>query len=766
MKNGCTNLKLGVMLHHYELGLLSDKDRELFVQHILECEFCYSRIQSLADATKLMTLESGVKEVIRDCDEKESDDTYVTKMGCRFWGRIKPVLKPSFVLALLVLFVLILKNWQFEIHPTQEASASENRLMITQFENLIDPDDSEQLGEIIRTLLISDLTESRYMDVVSNQRLNDVLRSIGVPDPKSIDQNVISKAAKELKAKWILEGRLVQIEPQICLATHIIDAISGDIKASQEVVSLPDEDIFTFVDRLTLQIKSSLSLPDGAHEEKDPSIADMTTFSKDAYRSYLQGLEYQAKFYFDEAKSKFLDALKFDSTFTLAYYRLARQGEIQYLDDAVRLSNKVGRSEKKYIEGLASLVEGDTLAYISSLTGILDDNPNDKDALMLLGNVLVFTGDYRKAINCFNNVIALDYYFKEAYNSLAYAYNSLNDPDSSIWAINQYIKLAPDEANPYDTRGDLYADNGKLQRAIESYRSALSIKPDYYISLEKLAHMYIFSKEYNSADSCYRTILNANTGTRIPWIRCCLSFAPMHQGRFKQALKILEEGIQIDSSESAANGISIAVKHRLRAIILMEMGKFNQAVTEINKCMEIYREIKPNDIKTFLDSYIWILGAAGEHNAVDSVLNQLKEKIKSTGLSPERIRIYEAVAQWYRGDIDLAVLFADDSRKVETIKDYFPYKYFQARIFLDARKLDVAVAIFEELLKSLDYYRLYFGIQNVKIHYYLGMAYELSGWNSKAAEQYEIFLDLFSNREQQIEEFQNAKERLKLLKNL
>jgi hypothetical protein len=51
---------------------------------------------------------------------------------------------------------------------------------------------------------------------------------------------------------------------------------------------------------------------------------------------------------------------------------------------------------------------------------------------------------------------------------MAYAFEGSGDRDSSLWAINRYSNLAPDEANPYDTRGDLYAYFGRLDRAMES----------------------------------------------------------------------------------------------------------------------------------------------------------------------------------------------------------------------------------------------------------------------------------------------------------
>ena len=79
---------------------------------------------------------------------------------------------------------------------------------------------------------------------------------------------------------------------------------------------------------------------------------------------------------------------------------------------------------------------------------------------------------------------------KNAYNLLAYSYDNIDNLEKSIWAIDKYIEIAPDEPNPYDTRGDLYARNGQVELAIASYRKALAIKPDF-ISGSKLAALFV-----------------------------------------------------------------------------------------------------------------------------------------------------------------------------------------------------------------------------------------------------------------------------------
>jgi tetratricopeptide (TPR) repeat protein len=88
-----------------------------------------------------------------------------------------------------------------------------------------------------------------------------------------------------------------------------------------------------------------------------------------------------------------------------------------------------------------------------------------------------------------------------------------------------------------------------------------------------------------------------------------------------------------------------------------------------------------------------------------------------------------------------------------------------ARAYLEADQLGEAVTEYENIL--MGYYEPNLGrslFQIVKAHYYLGVAYENSGWVDKAIEQYETFLDIWKNADEGLESVEDAKERLARLK--
>jgi tetratricopeptide (TPR) repeat protein len=83
---------------------------------------------------------------------------------------------------------------------------------------------------------------------------------------------------------------------------------------------------------------------------------------------------------------------------------------------------------------------------------------------------------------------------------------------------------------------------------------------------------------------------------------------------------------------------------------------------------------------------------------------------------------------------------------------------------LDSGRLAESVALLEKVLSRYDESRIGVPIMAVKAYYLLGSAYEKSGWNKRAVEQYEEFLDIWKNADPGIPEVADAKERLQRLK--
>ncbi|MCP4704467.1 MAG: hypothetical protein GY865_07640, partial [candidate division Zixibacteria bacterium] len=289
-------------------------------------------------------------------------------------------LKSALAVAAIIV-ILLVKPWEIEFHSTKDAMALENRIAVLYFENLAIADDPERTGEIITDLLITDLSQSEYIQVLSYQRLNDILKYIEQQDGNQLNETTSSQVAKLGRANWILAGKIHQIKPQLIVTAQLTNIASDDIVQSYQIEANSDENLFTMVDKLTKNVKKDLSLPSSALNESDSPIADVTTHSQNAYLHYLEGIDFYNRFYNEDAKRSFQMAINYDSTYAMAYYYLAtldNTNRHDLISKAVEYSGKINIKEQLYIKSRAAAVAGDHNLAMDFLSKLIKQYPDEK----------------------------------------------------------------------------------------------------------------------------------------------------------------------------------------------------------------------------------------------------------------------------------------------------------------------------------------------------------------------------------------------------
>jgi tetratricopeptide (TPR) repeat protein len=369
-------------------------------------------------------------------------------------------------------------------------------------------------------------------------------------------------------------------------------------------------------------------------------------------------------------------------------------------------------------------------------------------------------GQPEKAITALRELLEIDLLDKEAYNQLAYSYNDIGDLDNAIWAINKYIELAPNEANPYDSRGDLYAYNGRLDEALESFRKASAIKPLFSTYNEGAVHL--FKGEYAQAESCFNILAKGATPETRSHGRMMLATVPMYRGRFEEALRILEDGIAADRMEQYI-GTAASEKHRLMALIFLEMGDLDAALPAARRCMEARTATRPNDPAYAVDFYISTLCLTGHADEAEELAAPIAGRYAER---PEAAKQFDFILlgllEYARGNLDEAIRFIEQS--IEAGDPFLHLRVIAARFCIEAGQLGRAVDLLEAGIQRYDRVRATTPIWSVKAHYWLGLAYEGSGWKSKAVEQYEVFLDIWKDGDPGIPAAEDARRRLAALR--
>jgi len=755
------------LLYAYELGLLKDEQRRELELHILECEFCQEEIKQFEPTISAMRSSARVRDSIAQLtgDEIEGRPDAVTESSASAGRNRRLYAIGAFVAAAIFVF-LILKPWDIEFQPTKEATAAENRIIVMGFENLTDESDSEKLGRAITSLLIADLSESRYLQVVSSQRLHDIIDLIDKKGNKAINQDLTARILEKTNARWMLMGSIIQTTPNLVLAFEVIEVSSGTIIMSRRLRAAPNEDYFSLVDRITVEVKNSLSLPAAAWSEPDPAIADVTTHSPDAYRAYLEGVAYYDKFYLKEANECNRRALEYDSTFAMAYYNLAFLGDPEILAKAVKYSNKATRKEQLYIRSLEARMNGDRDLAIRYLLELVEKYPDEKMALFELAIYMEQKKNYTETIRYFNEILKIDPLYKMAYNYMAYAYVYFNQLDSALSVAEKYIEIAPDEPNPYDTYGELLARQGKLDGAIEMYEKVYSMEPDFadYTSLLTLGRLNVFRQHYSRASELFQEAATHGGIDIRPIARTCLALVPLYQGKFSKTLEILDDGIAADRMDKSDKSEFGLIKYKIKAEALEEMGHLDEARLELEKAIEIQGALYSDTGLDLGSVYMSVLGKQGDTTRAEKIVDELKNAMADDN-DAARQAYWRGMAH-YRFSRGKFMETIDWFQKLaaDEVVSYGDSLYL-GQAFLRLDEFEKAATTYEKLLSN--YFidsRLTNAFWVVKVDYYLGLAYENMNQPEKAMTHYTKFIDILHEADIAIPEMGTAQNRLLLLK--
>lgn len=734
--------------HAYELDLLSEEDRQRFELYLLEHEDLIEEMKDFQKIVDALQRHPFIKETINGLAGEPAP-----KRSRKLAGLTR-VFVPSVAVGFAVFLLLVFKPWKIEIQPDLVALAAQNRIAIMNFANVVNPDDTDRYGMVSANLLIADLEESRYLQVVPSQRLAGILGQLGLDDSKAVDRETAIVAAGEADARWLIVGSILQQEPAFRLHAELLDAGSGDQIGAFTVDGIAGQPIFDVVDRLSAQVKGGLPLPAAAMREIDRPVTEVTTHSMLAYRLYLEGAAAFQKYYREDARRAFELALAYDSTLAMAWYYLSALVDESYIEQAVRYAEHASHRERLYIAARqASLDEGydSTIAILEEIVKIY---PDEKQAFNLLGTYLKSVGRETEAIENLLKAIAIDPDYKFPYNTLAYIYNVQGQVDKAIEAIDKYIELAPDEANPLDTKGDIYLYNGNTAAAIAAYRKALLIKPDFHTSKVNLGHAYFFLGEFDSARVYYD--LAARTGdyqsfTEARLYTACIS---VYFGRTQEALQLLDDYITADRVE---NGMEQYPSYRfVKAHIYEELGDTESAADEITRSLKLntsYLTTLADYTEALYGEFMVRLGRISEARRV-------ADKFRQRGPTAQHCyRYVNAALAAAEGDYHTAI--EEYSRAIDAdIIFHIPGRFALGRIYIQTGRFDEAAAVFDRLISNYDMDYTLWSLLIVKSRYYLGTAYEALQRYDDAARQYRAFLDVWKEADFDSWELKEARARL------
>lgn len=634
-------------------------------------------------------------------------------------------------------------------------------IFVTDFNNVVDPDDPDRLATIVAELVVNDLTQSRYLRVIVSPNIPAEL--VGRTDAARFEEDSAAISAVRVGAKWRVSGSILGVEPTLIITSRIENAMDGTVLAAQQVWAMDNETVFDAARRLAAVIKRDLVLPRGDRTEEGLPIARPTTTSITAYHYFAEGVENLRMLYRDRAREKLRLAVEADTNFAMAYVMLVHPDIVlshEEGDSLMRMarlhSEGITLREMLYIEAFDAWNRGDIAGSIAALEDMVEAYPQESEAYRLLGRFYRYLYEPAKARAALEAAVQVDPFDGMSINRLAYLSASLGDTDEAFRLIDRYIALAPSQANPYDTRGDLLAWSGRVEEAMSSYETALQYNPRFSPSIQSLGVISTLTGRYDDAKRYFRMLFESeDPGTRFR-ARWLMAIVDVYQGHLIDARETLQEVAAADRLEggeqAAGNG-----KLLLTALIEEEEGHIDRA---IDIYRGVFEECRQDELEQWMERYVDLL-ARRNLDAASAFTDSVEALVEGKQSDGRR-------ACWQsRGWLELRAGNPDKActwfERAAEASDEMNYQYPLGLAYLRAHRAEDAARTFEGILNRYSASRLVRPTWSVKTYYYLGRAYEEAGRHRDAATDYKKFLELWENADPVFPELADARARFEMI---
>ncbi|MGB6339916.1 MAG: protein kinase [Candidatus Aminicenantaceae bacterium] len=423
-------------------------------------------------------------------------------------------------------------------------------------------------------LLLRDLSPNRDQDascvgmterLIMNLIAFDELRVIGLESALAYrdSKKSVQEIGRELQVNNVLEGTLKTDEDNINVTIKISSVEDGSVFWGREY-QRSSEDVFRLQDDISKSVAEVLGIE--RVNEKYSKVKPRESVSLRAYESYKYGRHFELRYY--ESKDKkdleaceknYLDAIKKDPNYALAYWRL---GNFYY-------NLYVYNQEEKYFDLMYE--------YFMKAKEI-DEN---------LAEVNVGLGWYRfdkkdndGAFQYFKRAYELDPNNAEINFHVGGFLRSIGLYDKAIKYYSQAFELEPTPSEFADwniVRARCYSFNGQYEEAANYLEKAIEIKPDPELSLE-YAKQLIMLKRFGDAE--FQISKAEKLSPDDPLIRHLRAWIFAAKGEKSKALELIED--------SDTNFL-----YRFTCIYAL-LGMKNEAITNIQlgieRSFEMYRD--------------------------------------------------------------------------------------------------------------------------------------------------------------------------------
>jgi serine/threonine protein kinase/predicted Zn-dependent protease len=727
------------------------------------------RFQSAGEVrSELENIEKGIPTTERIVHERKpltSREITVT------FGMKKLLIPVLIVVALAVIAVLI---WQLRSQkaalppPTGKAS-----LAIMYFKNKTGVESLDIWRSALSDLIIADLSQSKFIDVLSGDRLFEILKELNLIDAISYASKDLREVASQGGATHIMTGILTKSGDSYRINTTLQAADTMEIIGSEMVEGKGEESFHSMVDELTRRVKSNFKLSEEQiADDIDREVGKITTSSPEAYKYYSEGRRYHLNADYIRSIQLMERAIEIDPDFAMAYRSMGmsydKRGFIaegkKYLKKGVELSGRLPERERYIILGSFYMSSKNTYGKaIEAYEKLLELYPDDKLGNRNLGTVYRGIGEWDKAIERYQARFQSKNADLSDYTGLALAYMGKDLYDKAREILNSYLENFPDNALIHRSLSLSYIYQGMLDLALEEIDKAFLLDPSHYVNIIRKGDIYLYKGDFVQAEKEYQKLMENELVEAQAWGILGLGWLYLTQGKFRKTESVVNAGIEIAQKvgeQYVASGYHLMLAHNYRC-----SGDYEQSLEQTE---EAWKKAVAADNRYFQIRALYHRGITymkmKSLAEAQKTVEELKKMVEE-GLNKKLISHYHYLTGLMKLEKERFSEAIEDFKTALSLLSYGPFSHDAQ--FVDAlatayyRSGDAEKAIEEyEKITSLTEGRIHVGDIYAKSFYMLAKIYEKQGDTARAIKYYQKFLTLWKDADPGLPEVDDARKKL------
>jgi tetratricopeptide (TPR) repeat protein len=590
------------------------------------------------------------------------------------------------------------------------------------FDNQTSEDKYNYLRKVLADMLITDLGQSKYLQVITFPRMFELLRSMGYEDTEIIDASLGFELCEIAGAQVMILGSLTKSGETFVINAQLLDAQTKEQMAACRVKGKGETSILGhLVDDLTDEIKEAMEVSIKEIQPEKRNLTELTTNSLEAYRCYFAGREAAYRMNHQEAIDNLKKAVFLDSAFLEAYESLARQYHetneitraLEILEIAKSYSPKLTEDNLIEILALEAYIKHDWDLAISFFKELTNKNPENMRAHIDLGMVYYQRkGMYDEGISEFNKALALDpkgitEHSSFALNVLGWAYLRKGELEKAREAFEKYVAQLPNQAAPLISLGDFHLIVGNYGQAATNLKRAFDIEPGIVLTSVLLGETYLETGRYGQALLSFeRCILLAPNETERSEAHFRIARLHYFKGEYAQALHECQQALELNPKMTEA--------HWIKGLACIKQGKLSLAEPEVLIVGELIEKAKSQDSEPY---YYHLLGEVSlAKDLTQQAVDNFKKAADASSLDRAFFASALGEACLKTGQLDKAL------KELKAVFEINP-NYAQA-------------------------------------HYLLGLVYEKQGKKERARQNFQKFAEIWKEADEDLAQLTDARKRL------